>query len=67
MKTVTSSTRSPADLDFARYRVSRNPFAARVAREGVQLVHDAPSTISLRAIPEVDLTRARRNPYARRP
>lgn len=74
-----ATTRSPADpsartlrempeVDFSRYRVRRNRYAARIAREGVHVVHDAPSRASLEAMPEADFTRARvgRNPYASR-
>ncbi len=45
----------------------RNPYAARLAREGVELVHDGPSAESLAEMPETRLTpRAKRNPYAER-
>lgn len=56
------------EIDFRRYRVRRNPYAARIAREGVELVHEAPSSGSLAEMPEADFSRARvrRNPYASR-
>ncbi len=56
------------EIDFARYRVRRNPFAARIAREGIEVVHEAPSGESLTEMPEADfsLARVRRNPYASR-
>lgn len=63
-----STLRELPELDFARYRVRRNPFAARIAREGIEVMHDAPSPESLAEMPEADfsLARARRNPYASR-
>jgi hypothetical protein len=85
-----SKARSPAaardrarsatqSVDFAAYRVSRNPFAGRVAKEGITFVvatptdrrplrEPPPSRASLREMPEVDLagTRIRANPYAAR-
>jgi hypothetical protein len=61
-----TSLREMPEVDFARYRVRRNRFARRIAREGFALVHDEPTRASLRAIPEADFSRARvrRNPYA---
>ncbi|MBA3461877.1 MAG: hypothetical protein H0T46_18090 [Deltaproteobacteria bacterium] len=62
---------TPASLaDLPEVTVStgarRNPFAGQLAREGIQIVHDGPSSRSLREIPEVALTeRARANPYSR--
>ena len=45
----------------------QNPFARRIASEGIQIIHDGPSTRSLREIPQVAPTRkARANPYAER-
>jgi hypothetical protein len=45
----------------------RNPYAARISREGIELRHDGPSARSLAELPEVTFTkRARRNPYAER-
>lgn len=56
------------EIDFSRYRARRNPFAARIAREGIEVVRDEPSPQSLAEIPEVDFShyRVRRNPYASR-
>jgi hypothetical protein len=67
------------EVDFAGYRVQKNPFAKRIAREGIEIVavrpvrrqaarERGPSARSLREMPEVDLARARtrRNPYAKR-
>lgn len=63
-----ASLRELPPVDFARYRVRRNPFSDEIARTGAQVVHDEPSERSVTEIPEVDLTaaRVRRNPYASR-
>jgi hypothetical protein len=55
-------------IDFDKYRVRRNPYAARIAREGIELVHEGPSAASLAEIPEPDFSVARvlRNKYAAR-
>ncbi|HWO20602.1 MAG TPA: hypothetical protein VNO30_17655 [Kofleriaceae bacterium] len=55
------------EVDFARYRVRKNRFAARIAAEGSALVHDGPSPASVAEIPEVDLRSAkyRKNPWAK--
>ncbi|HEY4059080.1 MAG TPA: hypothetical protein VGM39_20835 [Kofleriaceae bacterium] len=60
------SLRELPEIDFSKYRIHRNPYAARIAREGFELVHDGPSAASLAEIPEVDwaTVRVRRNPYA---
>jgi hypothetical protein len=60
-----ASLREMPEVDFDRYRVRRNPYASRIAREGSHLVHDGPSAASLAEIPAADLTtaRVRRNPY----
>jgi hypothetical protein len=62
------SLREMPRIDFSRYRVRKNPYARRIAREGIELVHDEPSRESLAAIPEADLAsaRARPNPWASR-
>jgi hypothetical protein len=39
-------------VDFTAYRIRRNPYAARIAREGVEIAHDGPSRKSLREMPE---------------
>lgn len=41
-------------IDFSKYRAGRNPFARRIAREGIELVHDGPSRVSLLEIPELE-------------
>ena len=53
------------EVDFARYRVHKNRFAARIAAEGSELVHDEPSPASVAEIPEVDLRSVKRwkNPW----
>ncbi|CAN5750546.1 hypothetical protein BH11MYX2_BH11MYX2_16620 [soil metagenome] len=63
-----ASLREMPEVDFSKYRVRRNPFAARVAREGIRIVHHGPSAASLREIPEVDFSKARvrPNPYVTR-
>jgi hypothetical protein len=74
MKKVSTKSREPTagslrempPIDFSRYRVRRNPYAVRIAREGAELVHDEPSPASLTEMPEADFSRARRNPYANR-
>lgn len=77
MKKTTSRPREPSastlrdlpEIDFARSRVRRNPYATRIAREGIQLGHDEPSPESLAELPEASFsvaTRLRRNPYAGR-
>ena len=75
MKQATFRRRDPTrasleelpEVDFRRFRVRRNRYAARIAAEGSELVHDGPSRASIDEIPEVDLrsTKLRRNPYAR--
>lgn len=74
-----ASLREMPEVDFAAYRVRRNPLAKRIAREGIQIVAQRlarqrsvrerePSRASLREMPEVDPAkgRARPNPYAQR-
>jgi hypothetical protein len=62
------SLREMPELDFSKYRVQRNQYAGRIAREGAEVVHDGPSAASLLDIPEADFSvaRVRRNPYASR-
>jgi hypothetical protein len=57
-----------SDIDFGAYQVKQNRFAKRVKKEGILLVHEAPSGASLRAIPEADFdrVRVRRSTYAER-
>ncbi len=61
-----TSLREVAEVDFSGFRVRRNPYAARIAREGIQIVHQAPSSSSLAAMPEADFTcsEIRRNKFA---
>lgn len=77
MKKTTSRPREPSaaslrdmpESDFGRSRIRRNPYATRIAREGIQLGHDGPSHESLAELPEASFsvaTRLRRNPYASR-
>jgi uncharacterized protein len=63
-----ASLREMPEVDFAKVRVRRNPYAAVIATEGMWLVHDGPSPSSLEDIPEVDFlhVRARRSRYASR-
>ena len=74
-----TSLREMPEVDFAAYRVRKNPFAKRIAREGIEIVtarpargravrEREPSRSSLREMPEIDPAkgRARQNPYARR-
>ena len=63
-----SSLREMPEVDVGRYRVRRNVFAARIDREGMTIVHDAPTKASVREIPEADFARTtpRRNPYVTR-
>jgi hypothetical protein len=65
---TSASLRELPEVVFERFRVRRNPYAARIEREGVELVHDAPSDRSLSEIPEPDFAaaRIRRNPYTSR-
>ena len=63
-----ASLRDLPEVDVRRYRVKRNRFAARMAREGFVVAHDEPSRASLDAIPEADfaVARIRKNGYAAR-
>ena len=55
-------------VDFAAYKPGRrNPFAAQIRVEGIQVVHEGPSRASLREIPELSSkSRGRANPHAQR-
>jgi hypothetical protein len=57
-----------SNIDFGAYQLKQNRFARRVKKEGIVLVHDAPSPASLKAIPEADFGRVkvRRSNYAER-
>ena len=63
-----ASLRELPEVELARYRVRRNPYASRIAREGRRIVHEEPSPRSLAEIPEPDFrrVRVRANPYASR-
>jgi hypothetical protein len=55
----TATLRELPEIDFAKYRVRRNPYASRILREGVKVVHDEPSPASLAEMPEADFDSAR--------
>jgi len=57
-----------SEIDFKAHQVKQNRFAKRVKREGILLVHDAPSAASLKEVPEADFDRVkvRRSNYADR-
>ena len=63
-----AALRQMPEVDFTRATVRRNPFADRIEREGIELLHDGPTRESLAAVREVDysVAKARRNPYASR-
>jgi hypothetical protein len=63
-----ASLRELPEIDFSKFRILRNSFAARMAREGFKVVHDEPSGAALAEMPEVDFARARVGPntYAAR-
>ena len=50
------------EIDFPAYRIRKNRYAARIAREGVEVVHDEPSAAALAEMPEADFGRARVRP-----
>ena len=54
-----ASLKEMPEIDFSRYIIRRNPYAARIAREGVGLAHRGPSTASLAEMPEADFSRSR--------
>jgi len=56
------------NIDFGAYQLKQNRFAKRVKKEGIMLVHDAPSPASFKAVPEADFGRVkvRRSSYAER-
>ena len=62
------SVREMPEIDFRRYHVRKNPYAAVIAREGISVVHDEPSSRSLAELPEVDFSHVQpgRNAYAGR-
>src|SRR5579872_3639550 len=63
-----TSLREMPEIDFDRYHIRKNPYAAVIAREGISVVHDGPSIRSLAEIPEVDVSRVHphRSAYAGR-
>lgn len=63
-----ASLRALPPVDFEAYRIRRNPYAARIKREGIQIVHQDPSRASLTEMPEADFAyaRVRRNKYVSR-
>ncbi len=63
-----ASLRELPEVDLERFRVRRNPYASRIAREGRKIVHESPRARSLADMPEPDFDRVhvRRNPYATR-
>jgi hypothetical protein len=46
-----------ASIDFSKYRARKNPYARRIKREGIELVHDGPSAQSLADVPELGATK----------
>lgn len=62
------SLREMPEIDFRRYHVRKNPYAAVIARAGMSVVHHGPSVRSLAELPEVDFSRvqAHRSAYASR-
>ncbi|HWZ89217.1 MAG TPA: hypothetical protein VNW92_10215 [Polyangiaceae bacterium] len=67
-KAVALAWSNVTEIDFSAYRVRKNRFAKRIAKEGLELIHDGPSRASLTEIPEADFgqVRVRRSPYAAR-
>jgi hypothetical protein len=63
-----ASLRELPEVNVRAFTVHRNRFAARVAKEGIHVVHDGPGRSSLAEIPEIDLgsARLRKNPFAKR-
>jgi hypothetical protein len=61
-----ASLREMPEVDFSRYRIRKNPYASRIAREGVEIVHHEPSKNSLAEMPEANFAKSqvRRNKYA---
>jgi hypothetical protein len=57
-----------SNLNVGDYQLKQNRFAKRVKKEGILLVHDAPSPASLKAIPEANFDRVKVRPsnYAER-
>lgn len=51
-----ATLREMPEIDFARFQIRRNRFAARVKQEGIELMHEDPTAASLAEIPEVDLS-----------
>jgi hypothetical protein len=70
---------NPRSVDFRRYVVRKNPYAASIAKTGIRIRKGSlsaprgrpkgarpPSRASLQEMPELDMSRARKNPYAAR-
>ncbi len=62
MSPTATSLRELPEIDFTQYRIRRNPYAGRMKREGVKVVHHEPSTAALIEMPEVDFDHARVRP-----
>jgi hypothetical protein len=61
------SLRAAPEVNVSELHARRNPYAAVIERDGVEIVHDGPSAASLAEIPEVQFDApARRSPYAER-
>ena len=50
------------EVDFTKYRIRKNHYAARIAREGIEVAHEEPSRTSLVEMPEADFGRGRVRP-----
>ena len=57
-----ASLREMPEIDFAVYRIRRNPYAGRIAREGLEVAHHEPAAASLTEMPEADFGRSRVRP-----
>jgi hypothetical protein len=57
-----ASLREMPEVDFSAYRIRKNPYAARIAREGVEIVHHGPSKRSLAEMPEVNFAQSQVHP-----
>ena len=56
------SLREMPEIDFTAYRIRRNPYAARIARENVEVAHREPSSSSLAEMPEAVFRRGHLHP-----
>src|SRR5438132_7274618 len=57
-----ASLREMPEIDFAAYRIRRNSYAGRIAREGLEVAHHEPAAASLAEMPEADFGRSRLRP-----